>query len=179
MQPGELSRIATSEAMGDLPPAARHVLLSLACATNKHAAAYIGIGRLASRTGYSERTVRNSLALLEQDGLIEKTIRPGRSSAFLVLATIPSSGLGLSGSDASTLRLSATPRGGAQDRGGAPGRQGGTSAQARHSKNYSRTKHKTRKPVSQSVSQSEPVTEPLSREEWTRSWESLKAGQSA
>jgi hypothetical protein len=165
--------------MGDLPPAARHVLLSLACATNKHAAAYIGIGRLAARTGYSERTVRNSIALLEQDGLIEKTIRPGRSSAFLVLATTPSSGLGWSDSEVSALRLSATPRGSAQDRGGAPKRQGGTSPQARHSKYLSRTKHKTRKPVSQSVSQSEPVTEPLSREEWTRSWESLKAGQSA
>lgn len=58
-----------------LPSSPKFVLLVLANYSDENESCYPGISRLAENTGYSERSIKSSLAVLEQEGLISRERR--------------------------------------------------------------------------------------------------------
>ncbi len=58
-----------------LPSSPKFVLLVLANYSDENESCYPGISRLSENTGYSERSIKSSLAVLEQEGLISRSRR--------------------------------------------------------------------------------------------------------
>lgn len=72
-----------------MPTSSKFVLLVLANFTDEHESCFPGVPRLAETTGYSERSIKSCLALLEHEGLISRERRytrfGGRTSDRYVL----------------------------------------------------------------------------------------------
>ena len=72
-----------------MPTSSKFVLLVLANFTDENESCFPGVSRLAETTGYSERSIKSCLALLEDEGLISRERRytrfGGRTSDRYVL----------------------------------------------------------------------------------------------
>jgi hypothetical protein len=109
-----MSRLAATLAESDLPPAARHCVLSLAAGSGPDNIAHMSYSRLASRVGLSPGHVAREMARPAVATYVVSIPVPGRANRWEFVLTGHSAGAG-GGED--------TPRAGAG--GGTRGRMGG------------------------------------------------------
>lgn len=67
-----------------LPPTDKLILLCLADAANDQGSCFFLVGTLCSKCSVSESTVQRSLRKLEENGLLTRNYRKGRSTVFVL-----------------------------------------------------------------------------------------------